>query len=89
MVERCGIGPLMQAPVLHYADRITNGKCLQLVVGHEKGGGACGFQNVTYLKGQALAQLHIQVGEWLVQQHQLWAGRKRSGQRHALLLATG
>ena len=62
-------------------------KRFQLVVCHKQGGRSGGFQNVTQLVRQAFAQVHIQVGKRLVQQHQLRLRGQRACQGHTLLLA--
>ena len=87
VVQRIGIVPLLQLPLVDHADHVADGKCLQLVVRDEQGRGACGLEDAAHLMRQALAQVHVEVGKRLVQQHQLRAGRQRAGQRHALLLA--
>ena len=42
-----------------------------------------------HLVAQALAQARVEVGERLVQEHQIGGGREGSGERHALLLSAG
>ena len=87
VVEGVGVIPLVQVAFVHHADHVANGKGLELVVRHEQGGGPCGFQNAAHLVRQPFAQVYVQVGKGLVQQHELRARRQGTGQGHALLLA--
>ena len=86
VVQRVGFVPLLQAALVHHADPVADGKRFQLVVGHKQGGGPGGLENAAHFMGQALAQIHIQVGKGLVEQQQPGLGRQRPGQCHTLLL---
>ena len=66
---------------------IGNGEGFHLVVGDEQCRGIGGFEDVAHLVGEALAQFDIEVGERLVEQQELGAGRQGTCQGHALLLA--
>src|SRR5256885_14031229 len=55
-VQRIGIVPLLQLPLVDHADHVANGKGLQLVVRDEQGRGACGLEDAAHLMRQALAQ---------------------------------
>jgi len=85
--QGAGIGPLVQVAAFHHANLVANRKGLQLVVRDEQRGRLRGLEDVAQLMGQAFTQIHIEVGEGLIQQHQLRPGRQRPGQRHPLLLA--
>ena len=61
MVKRVGAVPLVQFALVHDADGVAHGKCLQLVMGDKQGGGVGGFQDAAHLVGQSFAQVHIQV----------------------------
>ena len=87
VVEAVGILPLVQAAFVHDPDDIANGKGLELVVRDEERGRAGCLEDGAQLMGQALAQLHVEVGKRLVEQQQLRLGRQRPRQRHPLLLA--
>ena len=88
VVKRIGVVPLVQVALVHDANGVANGEGFELVVGHEERCGASGFEDVAQLVREALAQVNVEVGERLIEQQQLRLGRHRSGQRHALLLAT-
>ena len=77
----------MQAALVHHTDGVADGEGLQLVVGHKQGGGLRRLEDAAHLVGQALAQVDVEVGKRLVQQHELGARRQRPGQGHTLLLA--
>eukprot|EP01137_Pigoraptor_chileana_P022632 Opistho-2@7097 len=87
VVQGVGIVPLVQVAFVHHADHVANRKRLELVVRHKQGSGARRLEDAAHLMCQALAQVHVEVGERFVQQHELWARGQRPGQCHALLLA--
>ncbi|MOA24011.1 hypothetical protein D3C78_1446710 [compost metagenome] len=58
-------------------------------MGDQDGAGATALENVANLVAQAPAQLHVEVGEWLVEQQQLRLRCQRTGQGDPLLLAAG
>jgi hypothetical protein len=89
VIEGVGVVPLVQLPFVHHADGIADRKSFELVMGHEQRCGLRRLQDGAHFVRQALAQVHVEVGKRLVQQQQARLGRQRSGQRHALLLATG
>ena len=89
VIEGVGVVPLVQLPFVHHADGIADRKGFELVMGHEQRRGLRRLQDGAHFVRQALAQVHVEVGKRLVQQQQARLGRQRSGQRHALLLATG
>ena len=61
----------MQLPVAHDGYTITNGQRLTGVVGHDQPRGSTNLQNGTEFTAQPQPHLHIQIGEGLIQQHQL------------------
>ncbi|MNH13550.1 hypothetical protein D3C79_731260 [compost metagenome] len=81
--------PLFQAAFLEHTDMIADGKGFLLIMGDQNGAGATALENVTDFMTEAPTQLHVEVGEGLVEQQQLRFGRQRAGQGHTLLLATG
>ena len=87
VIQRVGVVPLVQLPLVHDADGVANGKGLELVVGHEQRGGLGRLENGADLVRQALAQVHIQIGKRLIEQQQARLGRERTRQGDALLLA--
>ncbi|MNZ99257.1 hypothetical protein D3C78_1185750 [compost metagenome] len=89
VIEVVGGIPLLQATFLEHADVIADGKGLFLVVCDQNGTGATALENVADLMAEAPAQLHVEVGEWLVEQQQLRLGGQCAGQGHTLLLAAG
>ena len=86
VVEGVGVVPLVQMAFVHHANHVTDRKGLQLVVRDKQRRRSGGLQDVAHLVRQALAQIDIEVGKRLVQQHELRARGQRPRQRHALLL---
>ena len=86
VIERVGIGPLVQLAFMHHADHIAGGKSLQLIMRHHQRCGTSSFQNAAHFMSQALTQIHIKVRKRLIEQQQLRLGSERPRQRHALLL---
>ena len=86
VIKRVRIVPLLQRALLHDANQVANRKGFELVVGHKQRRGAGRLQNAAHFVRQAFAQLHVQVGEGLIEQHQLGARRERPCQGYALLL---
>ena len=87
VVEVVGRIPLLDAAVMHDADDVGDGKGLVLVVRDEDRGGAGLLEDVTHFEREPLAQLDIEIREWLVKQQQMRARGQRAGERDALLLA--
>ena len=88
VVQAVRIVPLVQLALVHHTDHVANGKSFQLIMRDQQ---CCGFgrlQDVAHFMRQAFAQVHIEVGEWLVQQQQVGPRGQCAGQSHALLLAT-
>ena len=81
--------PLLQATFLEDADMIAYGERFFLVVSYQNCAGTTAFKNIAYFMAETAAQLHIEVGEWLVEQQQLWLGCQRTGKGNSLLLAPG
>ena len=86
MVQVVGRIPLLDAALVHHADFVGHGKGLVLVVGNEHRRHAFALENFAHLERQTLAQVHVEVGERLVEQHKLGSRGQRPGQRHPLLL---
>ena len=88
VVQAVSVVPLVQLAMVHHTDHITNGKGLQLVVRDEQGRGFGRLQDVAHFVGQALSQVHIEVGKRFIQQQQIGPWGQRTRQGHPLLLAT-
>ncbi len=80
----------MQQPAFaHDPDPVAEQERLVLVVGDEEGRDLLCLKQATDVEAEALAQVDVEIGEWLVQQDQPrpWGDRPREGD--ALLLAAG
>jgi len=71
----------VQAPFVHDADLVADGKRLQLVVRDEQRRGTRAFQNAAQLVRQPLAQIDVEVGKRLVQQQQARRRRHRGARQ--------
>ena len=89
VIEVVGGVPLLQAALAEHADLVADGEGFFLVVGDQDGAGAARLEDVAHFAAQAAAQLHVQVGEGLVEQQQARLRRQGAGQRDTLLLAAG
>ena len=89
VVKRVGVVPLVKATLVHHPNHVADGKGLELVVRDEESRGLCFLQNLAHLVCQAFTQIHVQVGERLIQQQQLGLRCEGARQGHPLLLAPG
>ena len=89
VVQRVGVGPLMQRAVIHHADQITDGERLKLIMRHHQRRGPGRFQNATHLMRQTLAQINIEIGKRLIQQQEFGSRCQGTRKRYALLLTAG
>ena len=79
---------LHDASALHYRHQVRYGKRFAGVVRDEHGGGPGAAQHIDNVLAHRAAQIQVQRIERFIQQHQIRAGRERSGERYALLLPT-
>ena len=70
----------------HDADRIGHREGFVLVVRDEERRHALGLEDRAHLEREALAEIHVEVGEGLVQQQELRTRGEGTRERHALLL---
>ena len=89
MVEDLGGGLLGDGAVHHDGHLVCEAQGLLLVVGDEDRRRARVGEDVAHLRPHPDAQRGVEVGERLVEQHDLGAGGERAGQRHPLLLPPG
>jgi hypothetical protein len=73
---------LLDASVGHDADFVGHGKGLVLVMGHQDGGRVLTLEDLAHFQRQALAQIDVEIGKWLVEQDQSW-GRGASARASA------
>ena len=86
LLRRAG---LLDAAVAHHRDRLGDAHRLLLVVRDEQRRHARRAQDLRDLLAQAVAQRGVEVGERLVEQHEVGRRRERARERDALLLAAG
>ena len=90
LVVHLGRRPQLSDPsVPHHGDAITDRQRLLLVVGDEHGRCAGCLQCCGHIVTELDAQIVIEAGEGLVEQHERRRWRKRSGERHSLAFAAG
>ena len=89
MIEIIRRVPLQKPAFVHDADHVAERERLVLVVGHEHRRGAVAFEDIAYFARNAFAQVDVEIGKRLVQQHHIRLQYQRPRQRHALLLAAG
>ena len=82
-------GALRDPAVAQHRHPVRGGQRLVLVVGDQHPGGAGLGEHVLHVGPDARAQVRVERGERLVQQHDPGPDGERPGQRHALLLAAG
>lgn len=86
--ELLRVGALVPAPLTEHGDLITDGQRLPWIVGDQNRSHIAGRQHRRQLGPQAMAHLHIQVGEGLIQKQQLRPGSQGPHQGESLTLAT-
>ena len=89
VVDVVGRAVLLDASGAHDRHPVTDGQRLGLVVGDEQGRRARRPQDVDDVGAQAVAQVRVEAGERLVEQHQPRGRGQRPGERDALALAAG
>ena len=80
---------LDDAAICHDSDTVGKRHRLGLVVGHEDSGQMQSLLQRPQFKTQPVAQLGVEVGQWLVEEEQPRLGDQRPGECRALLLASG
>ena len=78
---------LLQPPWRHHADPVGHGERLALVVGDVDERDVGALLDRAQLGAHVLAQLEVERGQRLVEQHHLGLDRERAGNGDALLLA--
>lgn len=86
--ELLRVGALVPAPLTEHGDPITDGQRLSRIVGDQNRSHITGRQHRRQLGPQAMAHLHIQVGEGLIQKQQLRPWSQGPHQGESLALAT-
>jgi len=86
-IDHIGTIALHDASALHHSHQIGHGESLAGIVRDQHRSGAHVAQHAYHVFAHAAAQIQVQRVEGFVQQYQGRIGRKRPGQRHALLLA--
>ncbi len=86
-IDHIGTIALHDASALHHSHQIGHGESLAGIVRDQHRSGAHAAQHAYHVFAHAAAQIQVQRVEGFVQQYQGRIGRKRPGQRHALLLA--
>ena len=89
VVHVFGCSDLLDPPAVHDHDAIGHGHRFNLVVGDVDRGVAILVVKTPDLEAHLAAQVGIAVGQRLVEQEDVWIGRKGARERDALLLPAG
>ena len=80
---------LLDAPGPHHSDAVADGQCVGPVVGDQQGRRGRQAQDVRDLGAQPTAQIGVEAGERLVEQHEARPWGEGTGERDPLALAAG
>lgn len=89
MIELARRRELDQATVIHHRDAIGQRHGLGLIVGDVDDGRAGALVKGGELVLHRGPEMHVEIGEWLVEQYQRGRGDQAARQGHALALAAG
>ena len=87
IVDLSGRADLDHAAFVHHCNLVRERKRLGLIVGNVDGGELEIALQPFELETHAVAQLRVQIGQWLIQQQQLRLHHQRARKRQPLLLA--